>query len=80
VLLTVTTQPGLGEAVWTADSDGLWSQGPNWQNGTAPTAIDRRRSLRMYVRGAHRHGDTPATLGGLIFDATNRTPFPAARP
>jgi autotransporter-associated beta strand protein len=73
VLLTVTSQPGLGEAVWTADSDGLWSQGPNWQNGTAPTAIGTAALFANVLSEARTVTvDTPATLGGLIFDATNR--------
>ncbi|HON46294.1 MAG TPA: autotransporter-associated beta strand repeat-containing protein [Kiritimatiellia bacterium] len=73
VLLTVTTQPGLGEAIWTADNDGLWSQGPNWQNGTAPTAIDTAAFFANVLSEARTVTvDTPATLGGLIFDATNR--------
>jgi len=73
VLLTVTTQPGLGEAVWTADSDGLWSQGPNWQNGTAPIAIGTAALFANVLSEARTVTvDTPATLGGLIFDATNR--------
>jgi autotransporter-associated beta strand protein len=73
VLLTVTSVGSQGDAVWTADSDGLWSQGANWQNGAPPTAI-AQPALFANVLSQNRTVtvDAAAALGGLTFDATNR--------
>ena len=75
ILLTVTAKAGTatGAAIWITDANDIWSVGANWDGGTAPTDTpEPARFANVLSQDTTVTVDTPATLGGLVFDADNR--------